>query len=389
MAADLARTPSSGIHTQLCGDAHVSNFGAFAAPDRSLVFDMNDFDETLPGPWEWDLKRLAASYAIAGRERGFDAHERRRVALATTRAYRRAIRDFASMRSVDVWYARLDVEAILRHWRSQAGAARRRTVQRNVDKARTKDSLKAFAKLTHLVDGQPRIRSDPPLLVPIEELLPDDAHLVLEDELRRILRDYRRTLQSDRRRLIDRYRLVHVARKVVGVGSVGTRAWIALLLGRDHTDPLFLQIKEASSSVLEPYTAPPRARTHGQRVVDGQRLMQATGDIFLGWLRATGPDGEVRDFYVRQLWDSKGSVDLERIDVKTMAVSAEICGWTLARGHARSGDAEAIAGYAGRSDRLDRAIADFAEAYADQNERDYAAVAGAVRAGRLTAEHGL
>ena len=386
MAADLAGTPTSGIRTQLVGDAHLANFGAFAAPDRTLVFDANDFDETLPGPWEWDLKRLVASYAVAGRDRGFDARERRQVTLAATRAYREAMRTFATMRASDLWYLRLDVDELIRRWQSQVSPSRRKSAERVAAKARTKDSLKAFAKLTHVVDGQPRLRSDPPLLVPIRELLPPDEERDVETELKRLLRDYRRSLPPHNRALVDRYRPVDFARKVVGVGSVGTRAWVVLLLGPREGDPLFLQVKEANASVLEPYAGASRARTEGRRVVDGQQLMQAASDILLGHLRVSaGLDGQARDFYVRQLWDSKGSPEIELMDPTAMDVHAQICGWTLARAHARSGEPAAIAAYVGRGDRLDRALAEFAESYADQNERDHAALAAAAREGRITA----
>jgi uncharacterized protein (DUF2252 family) len=386
MAADLAGTPASGIQTQLVGDSHLSNFGVFAAPDRSLVFDVNDFDETIPGPWEWDLKRLVASYAIAGRERGFDAKERRQATRAATRAYREGMRSFATMRATDLWYLRLDLVELIARWQSQVSKSRRKSVEHAAAKARTKDSLKAFAKLTHVVDGEPRFRSDPPLLVPIRELVGADDGREIEGELRGLLRDYRRSLAPHRRRLVDRYRPVDFARKVVGVGSVGTRAWVVLLLGPGDSDPLFLQVKEAGSSVLEPYVGASRARTEGRRVVEGQQLMQAAGDIFLGHLRVSqGLDGKTRDFYVRQLWDSKGSAEIELMDQTAMRVHAEICGWTLARAHARSGEPAAIAAYAGRGDKLDRALAKFAETYADQNERDHAALANAAKSGAVIA----
>jgi uncharacterized protein (DUF2252 family) len=390
MAADLAATPTSGIRTQLCGDAHMANFGAFAAPDRSLVFDANDFDETLPGPWEWDLKRLVASYAVAGRERGFEARERRKVTRAPARAYREAMHTFASMRSADLWYLRLDLDEMIRRWQSQVTTRHRKSVERAVAKARTKDHMKAFTKLTHVVDGHRRFRSDPPLLVPIRDLLPEDQERDLEDELQRLLRDYRRSLAPHRRRLLDRYRPVDFARKVVGVGSVGTRAWVVLLLGPGEGDPLFLQVKEANASVLEPYAGVSRARTQGRRVVEGQQLMQAAGDILLGHLRVgAGLDGQTRDFYVRQLWDSKGSSQIELMDPNAMRVHGEICGWTLARAHARTGEPAAIAAYAGRGDKLDRALGEFAETYADQNERDHAALASAAQDGRITAAPAL
>ena len=384
MAADLAATPTSGIRTQLCGDAHLSNFGGYAAPDRSLVFDLNDFDETLPGPWEWDLKRLVASFAVAGRDRGFDQREREKATRAAARSYREAMRAFAGMRAIDLWYLRLEIDTMIERWQAQVSARRRKSVERAAAKARTKDNLRAFSKLTQLVDGQPRFRSDPPLLVPIRELVPEAGERELEAQLRRLLRDYQRSLPPHHRRLLERYRAVDFARKLVGVGSVGTRAWTVLLLGpREGEDPLFLQVKEASASVLEPYTRASRARTEGRRVVEGQQLMQAASDILLGHLRVNGD--EPRDYYVRQLWDNKASAEVELMDARTLRVYAEICGWTLARAHARAGEPEAIAAYAGRGDTLDRALAAFAEAYADQNERDHAALAGAVHDGRITA----
>ncbi len=341
MAADLADSPRTGLHVQLCGDAHLSNFGAFAAPDRRLVFSVNDFDESLPGPFEWDVKRLAASVAVAGRDRGFDDKQRHAVNLAVGRSYREAMRGFAQMRTLDVWYARVDVEELTREWASHATAKQRKRFDRNLAKARAKDSLRASGRLTHLVDGQPRIISDPPLIVPIEELVSADEHATIDTALRGAIRAYRSTLTGDRRRLLERFRYVHAARKVVGVGSVGTRAWIVLMLGNDDNDPLFLQIKEAERSVLEPYLGTSAFANHGQRVVEGQRLMQAASDIMLGWLRMKGLDGVERDFYIRQLWDGKGSALVDAMDPRTMAVYAEACGWTLARAHARSGDATA------------------------------------------------
>jgi uncharacterized protein (DUF2252 family) len=386
MAADLAGTPVSGERVQLCGDAHLSNFGAFAAPDRRIVFDVDDFDETAPGPWEWDVKRLVASFVLAGRQRGLDRRRRQRVTSRAVRSYREAIRRFAQMPHLGVWYARLDVEDVVtRPWAGMTDARRRR-LERNVAKAREKDSLRALARLTHTVGGAPRISSDPPLVVPIEDLLPADDRRDLGDALGALLGAYRESLPRDRARLLDGYRLVHLARKVVGVGSVGTRAWIALLLGRDDADPLFLQIKEANASVIEPYAGSAGVDNHGRRVVEGQRLMQAAGDIFLGWLSATGIDGQDRDFYVRQLWDCKRSAEIERMDARGLGLYAEACGWTLARAHARSGDRIAIAAYLGGRDRFDRAVTEFAEAYADQTERDYDAVAAAVRGGRIEAQ---
>jgi uncharacterized protein (DUF2252 family) len=389
MAADLAGTPRTRLHAQLCGDAHLSNFGAFAAPDRRLVFSVNDFDETLPGPFEWDVKRLVASFAVAGRDRGFDAKERAAVALAAAGAYREAMAEFAGMRNLDLWYARLDLVDVVSQLGWEATAKERRRFERNVGKARAKDSMHAFAKLTHMVDGEPRIVSDPPLITPVEELVPDADREALHERAREIVRTYRRTLPPDRQHLVERFRYVHGARKVVGVGSVGTRAWIMLLLGRDGGDPLFLQFKEAQPSVLEPFLGKSRHRHHGQRVVEGQRLMQATSDILLGWFRTTGLDGLERDFYGRQLWDAKGSALVEFMKPRTMALYARLCGWTLARAHGRSGDAIAIASYLGKGDAFDRALATFAERYADQNERDYAALQAAVASGRVTAETGI
>jgi uncharacterized protein (DUF2252 family) len=389
MAADLAGAPRTALHVQLCGDAHLSNFGAFAAPDRRLVFGVNDFDESLPGPFEWDVKRLAASFAVAGRDRGFDPQQRASANLAVGRSYRAAMREFAHMRALDVWYARLDIEDLAERWAGQATTRQRKRFDRNLAKARAKDSMRAFDRLTELVDGEPRIVSDPPLITPVEELVVSEQRAGLEEALRKVLRSYRRTLPGDRRRLLERFRYVHAARKVVGVGSVGTRAWIALMLGNDAGDPLFLQVKEAEASVLEPHLGESEHANHGQRVVEGQRLMQAASDILLGWLRTTGIDGVQRDFYIRQLWDGKGTAIIEAMDPQALAAYAQICGWTLAHAHARSGDAAAIAGYLGSGDRFERAMASFAEAYADQNDADYAALRHAADAGTIAVEVGL
>jgi uncharacterized protein (DUF2252 family) len=390
MAYDLASTPSSGLKVQLCGDAHLSNFGAFEAPDRRLVFDCNDFDETLPGPFEWDVKRLAASIAIAGRDRRFDGSERRDAVTASVRQYREEIRRFAAMRHLDVWYARIEIAEVLERYRDALKRQRVRQLEKGVSKAMHKDSLRALGKLTRQVNGAPRIISDPPLIVPIEELFPDVGGHEVETQLSRLLDAYRRTLPHDRQHLADGYRYVDAARKVVGVGSVGTRAWIILMLGRDSEDPLFLQAKEADSSVLEPYAGKSRFNHHGRRVVEGQRLMQAASDIFLGWIRnPQGLDGVARDFYVRQLWDWKTSVDIETIRPLGLQLYAQMCGWTIARAHARSGDRIAIASYLGKGDVFEKALADFAVAYADLNERDYNVVVKAVRDGRITAEEGV
>ncbi len=391
MAADLARTRDSGLRVQLCGDAHLSNFGVFGSPERNLVFDINDFDETAPGPWEWDVKRLAASFAIGGRENGFSAAERSSAVLATVRAYREAMTAFAGMPNLQVWYASLPVEQAVREFTAGTDPKGLKKARADIAKSRTKDSMRAFAKLTRLVDGEPRIISDPPLIVPIHELLPDDADReAITNEVRALIRTYRRTLESDRQHLLEAFRFVDLARKVVGVGSVGTRAWIALFLGVDDHDPLFLQIKEAQRSVLEQFVGKSEYKNCGQRVVAGQRLMQATSDIFLGWEHISpGLDGEERDYYVRQLKDWKGSFAFEAASPAGAAAYGRMCGWTLARAHARSGDRIAIAGYLGSGDVFDQAMAAFAETYADQNQRDYDALKHAVDSGRITAVTGL
>jgi uncharacterized protein (DUF2252 family) len=350
------------------------------------VFDLNDFDETLLGPFEWDLKRLVASFAVAGRDLGFPSDQRRGVNLAVTRAYREAMRDLASMKTFDLWYSRVDAETLIAQFQGTASTKRRKLMERNLAKTRAKDSLRAFSKLTTIVDGEPRIISDPPLIVPIEEL--SDGRDI-EAFARNVNRGYRRTLQDDRKHLLERFRYVHAARKVVGVGSVGTRAWIMLMVGRDNDDPLFLQLKEAQPSVLEPFLGKSEYASHGQRVVEGQRLMQAASDIMLGWHRVPGLDGVMRDFYFRQLWDQKGSAIIEGMKPKELAAYADICGRTLARGHARSGDAVTISAYLGSNDAMDQALADFAELYADQNELDYAALATAVKKGQIKADTGL
>ena len=386
MAADLAATPSSGLWVQACGDAHLSNFGAYAAPDRDLVVDVNDFDETLPGPWEWDVKRLAASFEIAGRDRGFSRPQRRNVVLAAAREYREHMRRLAGLGHLDLWYRRVDVAQLREQFEADISRKELRAVDRNIAKARRKTRLRAFTKLTTRVDGELRIASDPPVLVPLDELFEGKQLETAETRVRGVIEGYRETLSADHKHLLDNYRYVHVARKVVGVGSVGTRAWIALFVGRDEGDPLFLQVKEAQASVLEPYTAPTEFSHQGQRVVEGQRLTQASSDILLGWLSAVGPDGRKRDFYVRQLWDQKGSAMVELMSPARMTAWAQICGAILARAHARSGDRYGIAGYLGGGERFDRAIGSFADAYADQNERDFDALTRAVRDGRVTAE---
>jgi uncharacterized protein (DUF2252 family) len=383
MAADLAGTPTSGLTAQLCGDAHLSNFGAFASPDRELVFDVNDFDETLPGPWEWDVKRLAASFSVASRDRGFPAGERRRIVAAMASEYRAAIRRLAELGNLEVWYTQMDVPTIADRWEAAAGEKEVKRFRRNLAKAQAKDRMRALSKLTHEVDGRLRIVSEPPLIIPLRELADADPEEV-EARVREILADYRETLAEDRRVLLDSYRYVDAALKVVGVGSVGTRAWVVLLQGRDEGDPLFLQVKEAQPSVLEPYAEPSIYAQQGERVVHGQRLVQAASDILLGWVRAEGIDGEKRDYYVRQLWDQKGSARVENMDPRALTAYAQICGTTLAHAHARSGDRIAIAGYLGKGDTFDKAMAVFAEAYADQNERDFATLREAVDSGRVS-----
>ena len=387
MAADLASAPSSGLKVQLCGDAHLSNFGAFMAPDRRLIFDINDFDETLPGPFEWDVKRLAASFAVAGRALGLKARQCDSAVAAAASGYRAEMRKLAAQRDLDVWYSRVDIDAVERYV-ARSSRARRKQFKKGRAKAEGKDSLRAFDKLTRTDGDEARIVSDPPLIVPIEELTAESTDEI-EMALRRVLDAYRRTLHPDVRQLAERYRYVHAAHKVVGVGSVGTRCWMVLLLGRDQDDPLFLQVKEAGPSVLAPHLGEGRYKHQGRRVVEGQRLMQAASDQFLGWLSARGIDGKDREFYVRQLWDGKGSAEIEGMAAGDLRLYASLCGETLAKGHARSGDRIAIAAYLGGGDRFDRAMCAFAEAYADQNERDYAVLAKAAKAGRLKVQTDL
>jgi uncharacterized protein (DUF2252 family) len=389
MAADLAATADGGLRVQLCGDAHLGNFGGFRSPERALIFDINDFDETLPGPWEWDVKRLAASLAILGRDRGFTRAERRRDITATVRQYRTAMKSFAGQRDLAVWYARLDVSVLAARWEAEMRSKTVRTQLRlRAAESENREHLGAFAKLTRMVDGRPRIVSRPPLLVPVEELFPGDVERA-EATFRDGLRRYIDSLPDERRHLLSRFQYTHFARKVVGVGSVGTRAWIALLIGRDLDDPLILQCKEAQPSVLAPFAGTSRYAEHGRRVVEGQRLLQAASDTFLGWMHATSVDGVTGHFYVRQLWDGKITPDLAHMSPSTMRLYGELCGWTLARAHARSGDRVAIAAYLGSSERFDTAIAEFAETYADQNARDHAAFAAAVQSGRIPAKVGI
>jgi uncharacterized protein (DUF2252 family) len=390
MAHDLAATPRSGLTVQCCGDAHLSNFGVFASPERRLVFDVNDFDETLPGPWEWDVKRLATSMLIAARDNGFRAKDQDRIVLDTVGRYRTAMAEFGGLKNLEVWYSHLDFEDKLQEVASQFKPKLVKRAQKQAAKARTKDSMTAFSKLTEMVDGKPRIVDQSPLIVPVDKMATGDQLQELFDVLHRVLREYRETLEFDRRVLLEQFDLTDLAHKVVGVGSVGTRAWIALYLGRDSQDPLFLQVKEAAPSVLEEFLGPSEFANHGQRVVVGQRLMQATSDIFLGWLHVdAGLDGKPRDFYARQLKDWKGSAEIEQMVPKGMATYGTLCGWTLARAHARSGDRIAIAGYLGKADSFDRAILEFSRAYADQNDRDYQRLAAAAKSGRITALEGV
>ena len=391
MASDLAATPVSGLAVQACGDAHLSNFGLFGSAERRLVFDVNDFDETLPGPWEWDVKRLAASLEVAARGNGFPGKQRREIVTAAVTRYRQAMRSFAGMTNLEVWYAHMDMDQMRAQFDAQLRPRQRKLVDKGLAKARTRDSMEQVAKLTRVVDGQLRIIAEPPLLVPIDDLIADlSGRTAFQEQFNGLLAKYRRTLETDRRFLLDQFRFADLARKVVGVGSVGTRCWIALMIGRDNGDPLFLQVKEAEASVLSRFVGASKYANQGQRVVAGQRLMQASSDIFLGWQRTeAGLDGKQRDFYVRQLRDWKFSVDIETMVPPGMRMYGELCGWTLARAHARSGDRIAIAAYLGGSDVFDQAIAQFADVYADQNERDHQALVDAVASGGITAESGL
>ncbi len=394
MAADLANTPRSGIEVQLCGDAHLSNFGGFGTPERRMIFDINDFDETLPGPWEWDVKRLAVSFEVMGRERGFSPADRRAIVLTAVREYRERMRRAAGLGTLEVWYDQLESEDLLRLLRraarkQAAGKEEQRRAERNIAQARARDSARVFAKRTEETGGEPRIVAQEPLIVPVEDLVETGSEWDNADELiRGLLQAYRQTL-GGQHHPIEEFRYVHAARKVVGVGSVGTRCYIMLMLGRDDNDPLFLQVKEAQSSVLERFAGRSVYPNHGERVVAGQRLMQAASDIFLGWITARGLDGQIRDFYVRQFQDWKGSADTDAMMVPGATFYAQICGATLARAHARYGDRIALASYLGGADNFDNAIADFAVGYADQNERDYDEFSAAVKAGKLQAQVGL
>ena len=391
MAADLAATPVSGFNVQLCGDAHLLNFGVFASPERQMLFDLNDFDETLPGPWEWDVKRLAASFEVAGRDLGFSPSDRRDIVIAGVRSYREAMRRAANMGALEAWYAHLTSDDVTAWIRAEVKAGRlgrqeAREAGEDLAKAETRVHARAFRRLTREVDGRLRIVADPPLVVPLDDLVPPGtAREETQEWMRSLVHSYRRSL-SQAHHPIEEFRYVDTARKVVGVGSVGTRAWIFLFVGRQNQAPLFLQAKEAQPSVLERYVGRSAYANHGRRVVEGQRLMQAASDVFLGWLRFEGLDGQTRDYYVRQLHDWKGGVQAETLRVPGATLYSRLCGATLARAHARLGDRVAIAAYLGKGDAFDRAMADFSAAYADQNERDYEAFAVAVGSGRLKAE---
>ena len=410
MAADLKDTPVAGLNAQLCGDAHLSNFGLFASPERRLLFDLNDFDETLPGPFEWDVKRMAASFTIAARNNGFSKADARAATQASVTAYREAMADFAKMPTMDIWYSHLDEDELMATLRSAVAKTKKevkgakgkkgreeqeklakrgeKVAQQTAAKAHTRDSLQALSKLGELAGGQYQIVSQPPVIIPARDLAatyglsPDEVLPVIHDQFRK----YRATLQADRRHLLEQFEIVDAARKVVGVGSVGTRAFIVLLQGRNAQDPLFLQIKEATASVLEAYLPKSRYRQHGQRVVEGQRMMQAASDIYLGWTKGLDVN---RHFYWRQLRDMKGSVVVETMRPPGLTFYGRTCGWTMARAHARSGDPVAIAAYLGASDAFDKSITDFSQRYADQNEQDYEDFVKAVQSGRLQAVEGV
>jgi uncharacterized protein (DUF2252 family) len=389
MASDLASMPNTGLHVQLCGDAHLANFGGFASPERELILDINDFDETLPGPLEWDVKRLAASIEVAGRDSEFNTKTRRSLVLAAVGEYHRAMREFSIMKNLDLWYLHMNQAEMHARWGMSAKPKVMKGLEAEFTQAYHRDNRRAVEKLTTRVNGQLRIAANPPLVVPGEDLLSDADQDRLEETILKLIRSYRSTLQPDRR-LLESFQYVHVARKVVGVGSVGTRTWILLMLGRDDHDPLFLQAKEAQASVLEPYLKKSVYPNHGQRVVEGQRLMQAASDIFLGWDRVVvGFDNESHDYYLRQLWDWKISADIEVMRPGELMVYGKMCGWTLARAHARSGDRIAISTYLGKGAAFDNSLAEFAFSYADQNERDYQALVAAVKSNRVKAETGI
>lgn len=379
MASDLATTPSTGLNVQACGDAHISNFGFFQSPERHLVFDINDFDETARGPWEWDTKRLATSVEICGRNRGFSEKERSKAVRAAVESYQTSMLEFSQMKTMDVWYAHTDVEDFYSQFSGSLSKNTQKNTEKIILKAKTKNSDRAVLKLTEVVDGKVRFINQPPLIIPLRNLveqqirreIPDTNLKEREHLIALVLRKYQESLSNDKRHLMKQYHGVDIARKVVGVGSVGTRCWIVLLEGLDSNDPLVLQIKEAQESVLERFTGKSIYKNNGQRVVEGQRAIQAASDVLLGWTRAVGVDGVARDYYVRQLWDGKGSINLDTISSKQLTNLAKTCGKTLARSHARTGNRFAIAGYLGKSDAFSKAIVQFSQAYADQNETDY------------------
>jgi uncharacterized protein (DUF2252 family) len=390
MASDLATLPHTNLRVQLCGDAHISNFGGFGSPERELVLDINDFDETLPGPWEWDVKRLAASIEIAGRERDFKTKERRGLVLAAVGEYHQAMREFAEMGNLELWYLHLNLEQFQARWKMVAKPKAVKTLEEEFKQGVHRDNQRAFEKLTTRVNGKLKIAAHHPLVVPVEDLLPDERKSEFEEVIRVLIRKYRSSLQPDRRQLLENFEYLHIARKVVGVGSVGTRAWIVLFTGRDESDPLFLQVKEAQASVLEAYLPKSIYKDSGQRVVEGQRLMQAASDIFLGWERVPlGMDDQPHDYYLRQLWDWKISADIETMTPDEMKVYGQMCAWTLARAHARSGDCVAIASYLGKNEAFENSLVEFANAYADQNERDYECLMEAVKNKKVKAETGI
>ena len=386
MAADLASTRTSGLRAQLCGDAHLVNFGVFDTPERSHVFDINDFDETLPGPWEWDVKRLAASVEIAASDLGMSKAQRSTAVKAAVTGYRKRITELSQMSNLEVWHAKLDVDDVLQRIKQGQDEAASSHVEHDVRKGLRRNHLTAFSKLIDESDGEPRFARRPPLLVPIDDLLDDRSRRRYVKVIREFLHQYRSSLSSQHQHLLDGYRYVHLARKVVGVGSVGTRSMVVLMMGLDESDPLLLQLKEAKRSVLEPYCGPAPYANKGRRVVEGQRLMQSASDPLLGWYRLRALDGKVHDFYVRQLWDGKASVDLTHLDARSLAAYAEVCGMTLARAHARTGFRVSIAAYLGDTDEFDEAIVDFARTYADLNEHDHAALVEAIDSGRVPAE---
>ena len=392
MASDLSDTPTTGIQVQACGDAHISNFGLFSSPERRTVFDINDFDETLPGPWEWDVKRLAASVEICGRDNGFSKKERKAAVAACVKGYREGMAKFAGMGHLDVWYAHLDVEELRAKVATNLDEKTTKAADKVLSKARGKNNARAIQKLTEVVNGELRIVSDPPVIVPMRDIAANSPNARIaehfdEDSLERLMRailvEYRASLNSDMSKLIGEYTAVDMAHKVVGVGSVGTRAWIIVLQGANEDDPLVLQVKEAQESVLERFVGKSKYKQHGHRVVAGQRAIQTASDMLLGWCRLLGEDGKRKDYYVRQLWDGKGSIDLSKLKPAQLTRLATACGWTLAHAHARTGDRFAIASYLGDSDKFDKALVKFASAYADQNELDYQRFMEAYKAGEL------